>query len=194
MSHENSIGIDLDGRFINLPTVQDGAQLDNEEAVKLFLQGKLKPLGMYSTQVEADREAVKRSNAAGKEHEEKAPPAAAAPPSGLSMLLDILKSGFRATGDAFQQDVDSLKERRPPEQAQKAIMQILSTMGNPAVNQPVPQLVRYSRVFDPKTGWESDLKKQVVNGGDWLTLFMRQGGLGQFLETMLKQYERRVFK
>ena len=61
MSHEQSIGIEMDGRYFNLPTVYNGQKVSERDAVELFRQGKIRPLGQYSTQVEADREASKRS-------------------------------------------------------------------------------------------------------------------------------------
>ena len=59
--HEKSIGIGVEGRHFNIPTVVNGKQLKDEEAIKEFRAGRLRPLGQYSTQVEADREAGKRS-------------------------------------------------------------------------------------------------------------------------------------
>lgn len=59
--HEKSIGIEVGGRYFNIPTVVNGQELSPEDAVKFFMHGTLRPLGMYSTQVEADRAAAKRS-------------------------------------------------------------------------------------------------------------------------------------
>lgn len=116
-----------------------------------------------------------------------------AEPSGfmdfLGGLLNAVKSGAQGTADAFQQDVDAVSEGQLPPQAMKAGGQIINAMGNPAVN-PVTPALRYSRqVFDPNSGWKT-VEEKMVPGGDWFTLFTRQGGLGDFLQNLLKQIEK----
>ena len=61
MAHEKSIGIEVGGRHFNIPTVVNGVELPPQDAIRFFMQGTLRPLGMYSTKEEADREARKRS-------------------------------------------------------------------------------------------------------------------------------------
>src|SRR5580765_4310639 len=116
MSHEESIGVEVGGRQFNIPTVFNGRRVSDEEAVYLFKTGQLRPLGQYSTQVEADREADKRSKSF---HDDQ--PAAAMQQEGgfqsfLSGLLKSIQSGAQGTADAFQEDVDAVKERRLPPQ------------------------------------------------------------------------------
>ena len=106
----------------------------------------------------------------------------------LSGLLNAISSGARSTADAFQQDVDSVSEGKLPQQAIKAGGQIIGAMGNQAVNPVTPALRHMRQVFDPKTGWKT-VEEQIVPGGDWFTLFTRQGGFGSFLENLLKAME-----
>jgi hypothetical protein len=61
MSHEKSITVGIEGRWFNLPTVYDGVEHDPGVAVEHFRRGKLRPLGQYSTEEDALREAVSRS-------------------------------------------------------------------------------------------------------------------------------------
>lgn len=66
MSHEQSITIDVDGLFYNIPTVHKGKKLTDDEAFDLFSKGVIKPLGpSFKTLDEALRAAKKRSEAAG---------------------------------------------------------------------------------------------------------------------------------
>ena len=59
--HEKSITVGIEGRHINLPTVIDGKEVSADQAVEQFRQGKLRPLGQYSMEADALREAEKRS-------------------------------------------------------------------------------------------------------------------------------------
>lgn len=59
--HEKSIGIEVDGRHFNIPTVVNGVELPPKDAIRFFMSGGIRPLGMYSTKAEADREAGRRS-------------------------------------------------------------------------------------------------------------------------------------
>ena len=130
MSHEESIGVEVGGRQFNIPTVYNGRRVSDEEAVYLFKTGQLRPLGQYSTQVEADREADARSKSF---HEEQPSPATMQQEGGfrkfLSGLLRSIQSGAQGTADAFYQDVDAVKNRQLPPQALKAGGQVLNAMG-----------------------------------------------------------------
>lgn len=61
MSHEQSITIEMDGKHYILPTVYQGKKVTDDEAVGLFRQGKIKELGVFNSQREADAAAKKRS-------------------------------------------------------------------------------------------------------------------------------------
>lgn len=45
MSHEKSISVEVNGKFVNLKTVIAGKTVSRGAAVKLFKSGDLKPLG-----------------------------------------------------------------------------------------------------------------------------------------------------
>lgn len=62
--HEESITIEMDGAFVNLPTVVNGKKVSDKEAARLFRERKLKPLGdvTYKTLQEAVDAAKKRSD------------------------------------------------------------------------------------------------------------------------------------
>lgn len=63
MAHELSITVEIDGEFINLPTVVAGKKITTDEAVRRFRDGKQKPLGgrTFKTLEAAVRAAKKRS-------------------------------------------------------------------------------------------------------------------------------------
>ena len=61
MSHEKTFTFEQSGRHYILPTIVGGKEYDPEDAIKLFNQGTLRPIGQFSTQIEADRFARKRS-------------------------------------------------------------------------------------------------------------------------------------
>jgi len=63
MSHEKSISVEVDGKFINLKTVIAGKTVSSRDAVKLFKSGDLKPLGgkAFSSMGEAVTAAKERS-------------------------------------------------------------------------------------------------------------------------------------
>jgi hypothetical protein len=184
MSHEESIGVEVGGRQFNIPTVYNGRRVSDEEAVYLFKTGQLRPLGQYSTQVEADREADARSKSF---HEEQPSPATMQQEGGfqnfLSGLLRSIQSGAQGTADAFYQDVDAVKNRQLPPQALKAGGQVLNAMGNPSINPVIPAL-RYTRM---SPGMEPVSK--TYPGGDMLQMLMRTGNLGPLLETLIKGME-----
>lgn|SRR5262245_17540287 len=180
MAHERSIGIEVGGRNFNIPTVYNDAQLEPDEAVYLFKQGKIRPLGQYSTQMEADTEAEKRSQ----EHTE-TPPDLQKNYEGIGSFLKTL---IQPTIDAYQQDVSDISEGSLPRQAVKTAGQAMNVLGNPALTPTLPALIYSRKTFDPQTGWQ--VSKQVAPGGDWLSLFTRQGGLGEFLQNLLIQMEK----
>lgn len=98
--HEQSIGIDVGGRFFNLPTVVNGQQISPDQAVQLFRQGKLRPLGQYSTQVEADREAAKRSQ----QHNAVSATSNTNPPDALLTTLGSIGQGTPQSAEALRRE------------------------------------------------------------------------------------------
>ncbi|SRR6266446_3146476 len=107
----------------------------------------------------------------------------------LSGLLDSLKMGAQSTADAYQQDVQSMQEGKLPQQAITAGGQALQSLGNPSINPTIPAVRYVTMVFDPEKGWIEQAAKNYA-GGDWLQMFTRQGGLGNFLEELLKLSEQ----
>ena len=65
--HENSITVDVEGRYFNIPTVHPKLkkQMTDQEAIKRFRTGEIRPLGVYSRLEDAVGEAKKRSLRAG---------------------------------------------------------------------------------------------------------------------------------
>lgn len=64
MSHENSITVEVDGRFVNLRTVgRGGRQITRREAIRMFRAGEMNSLGnrSFATQREAVTAAERRS-------------------------------------------------------------------------------------------------------------------------------------
>lgn len=74
-STESSIGIEEDGRYINIATVIDGKRYSDDEAVRLYHEGKNQPLGIFGSQERADTAATARHM-----RWEAGPPVAAPPP------------------------------------------------------------------------------------------------------------------
>ena len=107
----------------------------------------------------------------------------------LSGLLDSLKMGAQSTADAYQQDLQSMQEGKLPQQAISAGGQVLQSMGNPSINPTIPAMRNVTMIFDPDKGWQEAASK-VYPGGNWLEMFTRQGGLGNFLEALLKLSEQ----
>ena len=64
-STERTIGIEADGKHINIPTIVDGVQVSEQEAVQAFKEGRNKPTGIFSTREEADQAAQGRSSKIG---------------------------------------------------------------------------------------------------------------------------------
>ena len=64
MSHERSITVQADGRWVNLKTVFNKKQLSGEQVMKMFREGRLKPLGgkTFGSMREAVNAAKKRSS------------------------------------------------------------------------------------------------------------------------------------
>lgn len=129
---------------------------------------------------------------------EKAKGGGGSPPAadkGGGGFLNFLSSLYQPTIDAFDQDVDAVKQGRLPPQAMKTGSQALSMMGNPAVNPVMPAMVKQSGMFGPVNeqgipAFRMITNREVAPGGDWLTLMMRQGGFGNFLEQLLKGVEK----
>lgn len=108
----------------------------------------------------------------------------------LSGLLRAITSGAQGTADAFQQDVDAVKNRQLPPQAMKAGGQVLNAMGNPSINPMIPAL-KYTRMGqNPETGELFETFSKTYPGGDWTQMFTRQGGFGPFLQWLLKGMEQ----
>jgi len=66
-SSERTIGIELDGKYYNIPSLVDGIQLSNDEAVRRFKAGEIKAVGVADSQEEATRIAGERSKMLGQE-------------------------------------------------------------------------------------------------------------------------------
>ncbi len=49
MGHLKSASFNFDGKEILIPTVHKGKQLSDNAAVRLLKQGKIKPLGVFTT-------------------------------------------------------------------------------------------------------------------------------------------------
>ena len=70
----------------------------------------------------------------------------------LSGLLNSFTSGARSSADAFEQDFSRLSEGRKPDQAIKALQQILAAYDTP-FGVKMPYVNMGDRVFrDPKIG------------------------------------------
>lgn len=63
VSTESTVGIEEDGKFINIPTVIDGKRYSAEDAIKLYKRGDNPAVGVYSTQERADQQAQLRHEA-----------------------------------------------------------------------------------------------------------------------------------
>lgn len=64
-STEETIGVEYDGRYVNLPTIVNGKRLSPDEAIAAFERGENQPVGVYASQEEADRAAKARSDKIG---------------------------------------------------------------------------------------------------------------------------------
>lgn len=64
-STEKTIGIEADGKFINIPTIVNGKELSKEDAITAFRMGINKPVGVFASQEEADSAAKQRSSDIG---------------------------------------------------------------------------------------------------------------------------------
>jgi len=64
-STEETITVEYDGRYFNIPTIFDGKRLDEETARALFLTGANKPVGVFNSLEEAVSSAKQRSNMLG---------------------------------------------------------------------------------------------------------------------------------
>lgn len=65
MSHENTITIDQDGMYYNIPTVVEGKQLKSIDAINAFKEGKIQDFGGFSSVEDAVAAAKARSEAGG---------------------------------------------------------------------------------------------------------------------------------
>ncbi|MCA0276236.1 MAG: hypothetical protein LCH86_09540 [Proteobacteria bacterium] len=64
-STERTIGIEMDGRFFNIPTIVNGKQLSEDDAIATFQRGDNPAVGEFGSQEEADRAASARSERIG---------------------------------------------------------------------------------------------------------------------------------
>jgi hypothetical protein len=76
-STEKTITVGMDGKFLNIPTIVNGQQLTNEQAIAAYRGGTNKAVGEYGSQAEAEAAAVARSAEIGRV---RGPQAAAAIP------------------------------------------------------------------------------------------------------------------
>lgn len=65
-STEETITIDMDGRFFNIPTIVNGRRISEDEAIRLFEQGQNQPVGEFGSLREATRAARARTNEIGR--------------------------------------------------------------------------------------------------------------------------------
>lgn len=64
-STEETIGIEADGRFFNIPTIVGGKRLSEQDAIDAFMRGENPPVGEFDSQEEADQAATSRSRQIG---------------------------------------------------------------------------------------------------------------------------------
>ena len=100
----------------------------------------------------------------------------------LAGLLNSITSGARSSLDAAEQDWSRLKQGRKPDQAIRALQQILAAYDNPA-GVMMPKVGMTERVFtDPKIGWETINKGAI----DPLQSLLMSGGKGSIREALLR--------
>jgi len=62
MMSEKSITFEVDGLFVNIPSIYDGVRYSEEEVYKKFMAGEIQPTSAHRTEEEAISAAKKRSN------------------------------------------------------------------------------------------------------------------------------------
>ena len=62
MMSEKSITFEVDGLFVNIPSIYDGVRYSEEEVYKKFIAGEIQPTSAHRTEEEAISAAKKRSN------------------------------------------------------------------------------------------------------------------------------------
>lgn len=65
-STEKTIGIEADGKYFNIPTIVNGQQLSEQEAIAAFRAGRNQPVGVFDSQQEADAAARNRTAEIGR--------------------------------------------------------------------------------------------------------------------------------
>ena len=65
VSTEETITIEVDGKFYNIPTIINGVRVPPHAAELMFKAGQNKPVGQFNSLEEAVREAQKRSKMLG---------------------------------------------------------------------------------------------------------------------------------
>ena len=71
-STEKTITVEIDGKFFNIPTIVNGKEVSEDEAVSLFRDGKNQAVGSYNSIAEAEAAAEARSKKIGRERESEA--------------------------------------------------------------------------------------------------------------------------
>ena len=61
MVSEKSITIEVDGLFVNIPSIHDGVRYSDEEIYKKFIAGEIQPTSAHRTEEEAIKAAIDRS-------------------------------------------------------------------------------------------------------------------------------------
>lgn len=64
-STERTIGIEADGKHYLIPTIVNGVELSEEDAIRAFQEGRNKPVGTFNSREESDAAAPLRSNRIG---------------------------------------------------------------------------------------------------------------------------------
>lgn len=65
VSTEKTIGIEVDGKHVNIPTIVNGKELSKEDAISAYKMGINDPVGVFDSREEADSAAKKRTVAIG---------------------------------------------------------------------------------------------------------------------------------
>jgi len=65
-STEKTIGVNIDGKEVLIPTIVNGKRLSEDKAVQMYMEGKNKDVGKFSTRYRAAKEAKARTKQIGK--------------------------------------------------------------------------------------------------------------------------------
>lgn len=109
----------------------------------------------------------------------------------LSGLLDAMKQGAQNTGYAIGEDVSDIKSGQLPQNLMHDLPGLVAMFGQGAVNPQIPAMQYTNVAIDPLTNAPVAVGKPVIaGGGNWLEMFTRQGGFGNFLQQLLQDYEK----